>query len=1090
MSDSNNQPLLVIGIGASAGGLAPIEKFFDHMPPDTGMSFVIIQHLSPDFKSLMDELLARHTKMTIRKVTDGMLVEPNTVYLIPPEKNMALSAGKLLLTQQDHQRGLNLPIDIFFRSLAQDAGPRAVAIVLSGTGSDGSRGIKDVREHGGVVLVQTEASAGFDGMPRAAIQSHAVDAVCTPEEMPNRLIDYALARDRDVLQHRDEENDPSSDSALFSILRMFRLRHGLDFALYKPATITRRLERRMQMGGFRDANEYAALLEKDEEEAEALYRDLLVEVTQFFRDEAAFVRLRTDVIPSIVAKAEVGEELRIWVPGCATGEEAYSIAVLFHEAMENAGRTCDYKVFATDVHRTSLETASTGVYPITSLESVPANLQIKYFTQSGGLCHIKRDIRQRVIFAANDLTNDPPFTRLDFISCRNVLIYLEPKIQKRILSLFHVGLRTGGVMFLGPSETVGDLATEFETLDRHWRIYAKRRDVRLPDAARLPMTPILSTVIREKQSGFVAVAPQGDRQAWISTAMEDLLTKHVPPSLMVNDFNEVIHTFGDARKLLVQPEGRPSLDVLKMLCLELRTATSAALHRAKQKGIPAIFDGIRVPSDDGTPDRIYKITVEPYKKSSQSLYLICIEEVHGEIDDNDDIVERFQTDDLSGERIANLEQELAYTRETLQATVEELESSNEELQATNEELIASNEELQSTNEELHSVNEELYTVNSEHKQKIEELTQLTSDMDNLLKSTDIGTIFLDNELCIRMFTPAISAAFNVMEQDIGRPINHIAYKLDSPNLLSDAAAVLASCESRETEVQNSDGRVYLQRMQPYRTEESVVRGIVLTTTDITAIKQAEQAQRTLMTLTQVGEELPDFAYAVSHDLQAPLRHISQYAEILDKATQEDDEQRVLKSTKVIRDSASNLSMMIDALLTYSRINTLGRPLDQVPLSDAIDDALSNLSSSLEYHGAEVEWSDLPVVTGDREQLQLLFFHLIDNAIKYRSDVAPRIKITAEAEDGFINVRVSDNGIGVSDQHAGRVFTIFKRLGFKQDVPGIGVGLAICKRIVIRHGGRIWLEHNTGPGTVVCLSLREHRNPGTPGFTEKGSSEHQ
>ncbi|MCC9642883.1 PAS domain-containing protein [Rhodopirellula sp. JC740] len=1088
MSDSEDQPLLVIGIGASAGGLAPIEDFFDHMPADSGMAFVIIQHLSPDFKSLMDELLARHTKMTIRKVTDGMTVEPDTIYLIPPEKNMALSAGKLLLTQQDHARGLNLPIDIFFRSLAQDAGPRAVAIVLSGTGSDGSRGIKDVRELGGVVMVQTEASAGFDGMPRAAIQSNAVDVVCTPEEMPSRLIEYAKGRDRDVLKNQDEISEGTGDSALFSILRMFRLRHGLDFALYKPATITRRLERRMQMGGFKDANEYAALLENDEEEVEALYRDLLVEVTQFFRDEAAFVRLRNEIIPKIVENAAVGDELRIWVPGCATGEEAYSIAMLFHEAMEKEGRTCDYKVFATDVHRTSLETASTGVYPTSALDTVPTDFQVKYFTQSGGLCHIKRDVRQRVIFAANDLTNDPPFTRLDFISCRNVLIYLEPKIQKRILSLFHFGLRTGGILFLGPSETVGDLAPEFETLDRHWRLYSKRRDVRLPDAARLPMTPILSTVIREKQHGFVAVAPQGDRQAWVSTAMEDLLTKHVPPSLMVNEFNEVIHTFGDARKLLVQPEGRPSLDVLKMLCLELRTATSAALHRAKQKGVPAIFDGIRVAGDESTPDRIYKITVEPYKKSSQSLYLICIEEMHDEVSDDEE-AERFRSDDLSSERISNLELELSYTRETLQATVEELESSNEELQATNQELIASNEELQSTNEELHSVNEELYTVNSEHKQKIEELTQLTSDMDNLLKSTDIGTIFLDNELCIRMFTPAISAAFNVMEQDIGRPINHIAYKLDSPNLLSDAAAVLASAESREIEVQNSDGRVYLQRMQPYRTEEGVVRGIVLTTTDITALKQAEQAQRTLMTLAQVGEELPDFAYAVSHDLQAPLRHISQYAEMLDAATKENDSQKILKSGKVIRDSASNLSMMIEALLTYSRINTLGRPLDRVPLTDAIGDALANLSTTLDFYGAEVEMDELAVVAGDREQLQLLFFHLIDNAIKYRSDQPPRIHLSNTAVDGFVQINVADNGIGVDERHANRVFTIFKRLGFKPDVPGIGVGLAICKRIVIRHGGRIWLERSPSGGTVVCLTLREYKPFSSGNLSEQGSGDH-
>ncbi|MDM4017309.1 chemotaxis protein CheB [Roseiconus lacunae] len=1069
MSDPTDTQSLVVGIGASAGGLSPIQEFFDNMPADTGMAFVVVQHLSPDFKSLMDELLARHTKMSIHKVVDRIEVEPNSIYLIPPEKNMALSEGKLLLTDQDQDRGLNLPIDIFFRSLAMDAGDRAVAIVMSGTGSDGSRGVGDVRQAGGIVIAQSPDSAGFDGMPQATIRSGAVDAICNPSEMAQRLIQYAENRNRDQLSVTNEQATPSSDSGIFSILRMYRLHNGVDFALYKPATITRRIERRMQMGGFVDIGSYANFLEENQHEFDLLFRDLLVEVTQFFRDHGAFERLRQEFIPKLVEKAPPNEDLRIWVPGCATGEEAYSLAILFAEAIEKSKRTdIDFKVFATDVHRTSLETASMAVYPSHVLDQVPTELAIKYFSRNNSLCHIKREIRQRVIFAANDLTNDPPFTRIDLISCRNVLIYLEPRVQHRVLSMFHFGLRIGGVLFLGPSETVGELAPEFETFDRHWRIYSKKRDIRLPDATRMPVSPSLQNVIREKNPMFVAMGPQRDRQAWLSEAYEELLARYVPPSFLINDFGELVHTFGDARKLLVQPEGRPTLDAIKLLSGELRTAVSAGVLRAKQDDKPIVFNGIHH-QIEGEKESIFRVTIEPYRKASQNLYLISVEpmEDHAGV-----TIESAHIDanEIASERITQLERELGYTRETLQATVEELESSNEELQATNEELIASNEELQSTNEELHSVNEELYTVNAEHKQKIEELTQLTSDMDNLLKSTDIGTVFLDEEFKIRMFTPAISAAFNVLDQDIGRPIEHIAYKLDSPNLIADATEVLESQIAKEVEVQSSDGRIFLQRMQPYRNEAGRVEGIVLTTTEITAIKEAERAKQTMLTLAQINEELPDFAYAVSHDLEVPLRHIQQYAQILEKQVGESLPDEVIKSVRVINESSGSLRDMIDALLAYSRINTRGGAMRRVDLNEVASDASQSLASSLQYYDAEIELGKMPPVSGDADQIETLFFHLFDNAIKYSGDEPPKIKVESSIEGRFAHIAIIDNGIGIDPRHFERVFSMFKRLGFDHNVPGIGAGLALCKRIIVRHGGKIWIEPNRNGGTVVKFSL--------------------
>ncbi len=1069
MSESA-RPTFVVGIGASAGGLKPIEEFFDHMPADSGMAFVVVQHLSPDFKSLMDELLSRHTKMPIHKVSDGVAIEPNSIYLIPPEKNMAMSDGKLLLTDKTEVRSANLPIDIFFRSLAQEAGEHAVSIVLSGTGSDGSRGIKDIREAGGLVLVQSLETVGFDGMPRAAISSGVVDLICAPEEMPARIIEYATTNDRTALQQTEfqEDNAAPDESAMFRIFRLFRQNFNLDFSLYKPATITRRIERRMQLLAITNIDSYVEALESDVEEIDCLFRDLLVEVTHFFRDPDAFQRLRESILPELLRRSDPKQEIRVWASGCATGEEAYSIAILLSEAIANAKSEQKFKVFATDVHRKSLEIASAGFYPSHALESVPPELH-SYFVKNNGICNVKREIRKNVIFAANDLTRDPPFTRIDLITCRNVLIYLEPKVQKRVLSMFHFGLRVGGVLFLGPSETVGDLANEFEPLDRHWRIYSKRRDIRLPEAARMPLTPVLGSVIHEHSPSFVATNTVTSNKTWLSNAYEELLAKHVPPSLLVDEFNELVHCFGSARKLLSPPEGKPSNDILKMLDKDLSVAVSSAMHRARQENIPVTYKGVRVKVGEND-QRIYRVTVEPYRKTDRSLFLISLEQTE-KATPMEQVVEDFQTGAGSGERIGQLERELNYTRETLQATVEELESSNEELQATNEELIASNEELQSTNEELHSVNEELYTVNTEHKEKIEELTELTSDMDNLLRSTEIGTIFLDREFHIRMFTPSIAAGFNVLDQDVGRPIDHIASKLDNPNLMADATKVLLDGIPIESEVCSKRGKAYLQRIQPYRVEDSI-EGIVLTLTDITAIKEAEQARKSMVTLTEISQELPDFAYAVSHDLQAPLRHISQYSQILEAAVESKKAEEVQKATRVIKNSSESLRSMIDGLLAYSRINTLGKPLKKASLSAAINAAVLELRTAMDAMNAEVIFSpDMPEVMGDPTQLKYLFFHLIDNGMKYKSDADPIINITWKQHEEGVEISVADNGIGIDDRNADNVFTIFKRMGLKEEVPGAGVGLAICRRIVLRHRGRIWLSESSPQGTTFSFNLQ-------------------
>ncbi len=826
-------PHFVVGIGASAGGLEAIEHFFDHVPADSGIAFVVVQHLSPDFKSLMDELLARHTKMPIHRVEDGMTVEPNAVYLIPRKKNMVLSAGQLKLTDQDQKPGPNLPIDIFFQSLAHERGDRAVAVVLSGTGSDGSRGLKEVHEAGGLVMVQDPETAAFDGMPKAALATGLADLVLPPSSMPERILQYSHHPVRSDI-HKARFDIQSGD-ALATVFSLLRRHFGVDFSLYKPSTLSRRLERRMTLQNAAGLNDYLTLLETDSEELDHLYRDLLVEVTQFFRDKDAFDVLKNDVIPKLFEEAS-DDGLRVWVPGCATGEEAYSLAMLFHEYAQTHRCNIDVKIFATDVHRTSLEIAGAGVYRESSVADMPRSYLERYFVHKRNQFVIHQDVRKMVIFAPHNLTKDPPFTKLDLITCRNVLIYLNPPTQRKILTLFHFGLRTGGVLFLGPSESVADLEEEFDIVERHWKIFRKRRDIRLHPNTGLATMPLSETAILLRSP----LVQQGKGDPHLAEVYESLLTRYVPSSLLLNEHHELVHSFGNARTYLRIPEGKATTDVLKMLDNPVRIAVSSALHQATKANKPVLYAGVR--TKIGEDERLMKVSVVPLpnKRTQGNFYQVCLE-----VEETAPAAEAVQAFDVQGEsaeRISSLERELMHTKEHLQSTIEELETSNEELQSTNEELVASNEELQSTNEELHSVNEELYTVNAEHQRKIEELIQLTSDMDNLLASTDIGTIFLDLDLNIRKFTPALGRLFNLLPHDVGRPLKHISNNLNLGNAALAEMIERMHCEGKvqEREVEGPQRRSFLVRVLPYHAQNGESAGTVLTFVDITAVKAAKQ----------------------------------------------------------------------------------------------------------------------------------------------------------------------------------------------------------------------------------------------------------
>ncbi len=836
----------IVGIGASAGGLEALQRFFDAVPGDSDLAYVVVQHLSPVHKSLMVDLLAKHTAMEVVQATDGVLVQRNTVYLLPPGKHLTIEDGRLRLTAKDAGGGMSLPIDIFLTALAHDQGSLAIGLILSGTGSDGTRGLMAIKSAGGFAAVQQPETAQFDGMPRSALATGQVDATLPPEELPARLIDHArkeLARARRPMPARQRRED--GDDPLAQIIAVIRSVTGVDFSHYKLATLLRRIERRMQGAGLDSMEEYAALLRRNSAETVNLYKEMLIGVTRFFRDGAAFRVLADRVIPSLLANRSPTDIIRVWVCGCASGEEAYSIAILFAEAQERLGRSFDVKIFATDIDQDSIEVASLGEYPHAIAEDVSQERLARFFTARGDGYVVSRDIRRMVVFAAHNIMRDPPFTKIDLLSCRNLLIYMDQLLQRKVLGLFQYALRQGGFLFLGTSETLGDLQGDFNTVDSRNKVFQILRagSFRL---SRLLVPTVSAPPARHADDGGSHVMEEG---TVIDEAMAALMKAYVPPCLLVNEQMTIMHVFGDASSLLKVPAGEATLNVLKLLPSSVAMVTGTALNRAFRSGEEFALSNIPVKDREGVA--AISLRVQPYvaRKTGRRFALVVLDRANLRplsVPDSD-----FDLNADAAERIRGLEQELLSRGENLQATIEELETANEELQATNEELLASNEELQSTNEELQSVNEELYSVNAEYQAKVEELTEITNDLDNLLRSTKIGTVFLDGDFVIRRFTPAAAGFINIIPRDIGRSIAHLSTNIDHPNFLGDIRKVFDGREAMERHVRVHDGRRVLTRILPYLTDKDQVGGVVVTFVDVTDTKLAEER------LQNVLDSLPE-----------------------------------------------------------------------------------------------------------------------------------------------------------------------------------------------------------------------------------------
>jgi two-component system, chemotaxis family, CheB/CheR fusion protein len=950
--------LRIVGIGASAGGVEALEAFFKAMPDDNGLAFVVVTHLDPNRESMLAEILGRATRMPVVNAQDGEPVAAHHVYVLPAGAILTAREGRLQVRgigTLDRERA---PIDLFFASLAEDQGEHAIAIVLSGSGTDGTLGLKAIKEHGGLTLAQGSnvSRPRFAEMPSSAVTAGFVDLLLPVEEIPERIIAYVRKSGAvDMRQPGD---------ALSNIYALLRSRTGHDFSLYKDTTFHRRVERRMHVRQAQSLMDYVERLQKEPDEVSALFRDLLIGVTDFFRDPAAYQALETLVIPKLFDGRGAADEVRVWVPGCATGEEAYSIAILLRERMDALQEVPKVQIFATDIDDAALAMARAARYLPNLVKQIsPARLR-RFFISETGAYRVTKELRDMCIFSSHSVIRDPPFSRIDLISCRNLLIYMKPELQTQLLPLFHYALRSSGYLFLGLSEHVSRHSDLFLTADRKNRIFRRR------DLATRPALALGQIIANGGRGGAVSATAHGSplpRLDLLRTVSNTILERFAPAFVVVNEEGETLHFSAGTGKYLQAPPGPPNRDVLAMARAGLRGDLRGALHQAKASGQRASRERVPVQSNGGV--QVISLAVEPITVGNETVYGVVFADA-GPLKTHDAIAagSRAAGEDLAARQI---EQELQETKERLQSTIEELETANEEFRSSNEELLSVNEELQSTNEELEtskeelqSVNEELQTVNAELNNKIEELDRSNHDLNNLLQSTQIATVFLDRNLVIRSFTPAVTKIFSLIPTDRGRPLTDIVSRVDHQDLQTDVHAVFERGEVIERAIRLVDGEDhYLLRMLPYRGRANAIEGVVITFVDVTKITAAEERQKAL-------------AAELSHRVKNSLAVVASIAE------------RTLKPGEA-------KDRFLSRLHAKARAHDLlsGADWTELPLRDVI---VAQLAPHPIGDKANVTISGPRVLLKPRTSLflSMVFHELIANAAKYGALSVPDGRIDA------------------------------------------------------------------------------------------------
>ena len=1085
----------VVGIGASAGGLEAIRTLFQQMPGDSGMAFVVVLHLSPDHQSVADRIIQEATPMPVRQVTEPVPIERNHVYVISPANRLSTNDGYLRVTPANRRRGDHVAIDLFFRDLADVHKDHAFCVVLSGTGADGAVGLSRIKEQGGVTLVQTPDDAQYDSMPRAAIETGMVDLVLPAAEIPQKLLElWRTARQVKLPEIEDDTLPPAlgtragdaqaAEPLLEEILLQLRSATGHDFQHYKRATVLRRIERRLHVTGQTDLAGYLRYLEQHRDEATALLGDMLIGVTNFFRDREAFEALERHVLPPLVSQGEDNGEIRVWSAGCSTGEEAYSLAMLVSEQLALEQRATRVQVFATDLDERAIGIARSGTYSEAIVTDVPPSRLRQFFVKEDQHYRVRKEVREKVLFARHNLLSDPPFSQIDLIVCRNLLIYLDREVQQDILQMFHFALRSGGFLFLGTSESA-DVASElFAPVDKRNRIFRARdvSPVARSSGRQLPGAE-LPSLTQDPQ----AKAKSGRKPSYAEVHYR-ALARRTPPSLIIDGDGNILHMSEGVGRYLQLAGGEPSRNLLNLVLPSLRLALRSTLFQARQ-GSEAVTSR-PVDLGEGEHNHQVEITVQPYKDelSTSECLLVVFEErapdpslpLPGVIRQTDSMV------------LNNLERELQRTRLQLQETIEqsevsseELTASNEEMQAINEELRSASEELETSKEELQSINEELLTVNYELKNKVEETDKVNDYLSNLIASTDIATVFVDRNLHIRWFTPRATDLFNMLPVDTGRSLLDITHRLDYPRLADDARAVAKGETIIEREIGGEAGHWYLARLLPYRSSEQKIDGTVLTFIDISKNHAAEERVRLgeerlskQLAESQSSSHMKDEFFAVmSHELKHPLNLIQLNAEILRRLPTLKGIAAASKAVGTICDAVSSQARIIDDLLDVARIRTGKLKLKTEPLD--LSAILRGIHAVVlgEQHPCSVRLElpadDLPLmIEGDATRLEQIIWNLLNNALKF-SPSGGDIRLVLSHDEAHARLQVIDQGVGLSHDNLEHIFDLFSQAApqlASHGREGLGIGLSLVRQLAEAHGGSVQAS-SPGLGKGCTFTVR-------------------
>jgi two-component system CheB/CheR fusion protein len=1316
MTMSNNLPI-VVGIGASAGGLEGFKTILSSIPIDTGMAFVVVQHLAPDHESLTPVILARCTPMNVIEIRNGMRVEHDHIYVLPPNKFLTYKDGILYLQPTPEEKGVRTTIDVFFCSLAEARKQHAIGMILSGTGNDGSAGCKAIKAHGGIVIVQDPTTTEFNSMPQNVISTGQADYVLSIDKICDLLINH---RDRLVLgperiidlEGYDFELDDKDASNLILILNLLKTKTKDDFSAYKKPSIKRRIQRRIEANHLKSYSDYYHFLENHPSEADKLRKDLLIRMTNFFRNPKSFEALIGLIVPRLLADPEM--PFRVWVPGCSTGEEAYSLSILLMEQCSLAKINKKLQIFATDIDEEALEIARKGIYSSTIQRDVSPDRLAEFFDKEGKNYIVKNEVRSNVLFIQHNLLRDIPFSKLDLISCRNLFIYLESEIQREIIKLFHFALGKSGYLFLGSSETISREDTLFETISKKEHIFKRISSSSGQKIASTVINPQRVSTTQIPSPQFLL--PQSHR-TFYERAKQQLLEEYVPASILINAQYEIMYLFGSTSQYLKVPEGSPSQNLLVMarggLAGKIKKAVQALIESKKTYVIDSTY------IEDNKEPYWVEFKASILKKTpGHDLFIVTLKET-----------EKFQPSEpqekgLKGNPlIKTLERELKDARAYLQNTIEDLKESNEDLKIYNEEIISVNEELQATNEEmetskeeLQSLNEELSVVNSQLQEKIEEQDKTNNDLVNLLRSTDIATIFLDHKLNLKRFTPEAVKMFNLRESDLGRPLKDITMRVIDPNLMTDTQKILEYNGSIEQEVETDEKNWYLRKCRAYKTAEGKTSGVIITFANVTHIKRlqlvaqeneqklleifdtlplsiayvdrslkyhfsnklywewlgvtkdllehslkspesskayeaikpqikkvlsgqavkfenkvvtssnvlhyeeivlipdimedleskgfyilifditdrqraaiaflkavidvspdpmsvidehyrlvivnkafcekSEKSEKELLGRTPLelyskreasivikenkktlengfflskrhafpahkqelyvvqkiafegqnserylvcsyqnvtavynskaklqsmvrklkiaNEDLKNFAHICSHDLQEPARMVLSFSKLFSEHFKELIDEEGRKYLHYILDGSQRMQKMIESTLSYAKISNETHTMEPVNCEWLVIKILEELKPSIEEFNATITYDALPTITGDQFKLYQLFQNIISNALKFRNKHKPKIHIGSKPYKSGYTFFIRDNGIGLDMAFKGRLFKLFGRLNKSEDYPGVGIGLAICKKIVEDYGGKIWVESELGQGTTFYFNLPQKR----------------